>query len=588
MSDDLHQLADDALDHLVHQFARPMDFVRELIQNSIDAGTPRIEVWVDWNMSSEDGTTGIVEIHVDDFGEGMDEAVIDAQLTRMFSSTKENDLTKIGKFGIGFTSVFAIQPSAVLVHTGRHGESWELLFHPDRSFDKVRLSTPVRGTQVTVFKSLDLADVAGTIGELKWVLEFWCEHSDVPILFSDRRDWIDTAAPESGGDDPWGAFGEAASGAREQESMARPMDLDTPYKVRLERDGMEVVVGYEDTPHYAFFNGGITLVRSTNPESLGPARDQLSHLSFKVKSRMLEHTLTRDNVLQDTAWTKAIGLLKAAAETLRPMLLDWLEAAVRDGTDEVARLQRYLSVECGLLDDYPFQALLPRAVVRDWRGQPVRIEDVVEQACKWKAFLLVPDSQELAGRMESEGMHLLDDAASSVELLRVLSDSALTGRIRKWVNLASFPVLPADDLVVVPKLVKRSGMTPLEWDLLKSVERVVQEGSDFGCSLHLVSLGVALGDASVPFVTIGEPETEVCAIRNKPRLMERWHLLEVDILVNRDHPSWHVFATTAAEYPLAARMGLAQAIAGACGLSPNVDLEALSLEPVDTALEPGA
>jgi hypothetical protein len=70
--------------------------------------------------------------------------------------------------------------------------------------------------------------------------------------------------------------------------------------------------------------------------------------------------------------------------------------------------------------------------------------------------------------------------------------------------------------------------------------------------------------------------------------MERWHLLEVDILVNRDHPSWHVFATTAAEYPLAARMGLAQAIAGACGLSPNVDLEALSLEPVDTALEPGA
>ena len=41
-------------------------------------------------------------IHVDDFGEGMDEAIIDAQLTRMFSSTKENDLTKIGKFGIGF------------------------------------------------------------------------------------------------------------------------------------------------------------------------------------------------------------------------------------------------------------------------------------------------------------------------------------------------------------------------------------------------------------------------------------------------------------------------------------------------------
>ena len=110
MAEQLHELAEDALDHLVHQFARPMDFIRELVQNSIDAGTPRIEVWVDWNPPKENGAPGVLEMHVDDFGEGMDEAVIDSQLTRMFSSTKEDDLTKIGKFGIGFTSIFAIHP----------------------------------------------------------------------------------------------------------------------------------------------------------------------------------------------------------------------------------------------------------------------------------------------------------------------------------------------------------------------------------------------------------------------------------------------------------------------------------------------
>ena len=34
-------LADQALENLVHQFARPLDFLRELVQNAIDAGEIR-------------------------------------------------------------------------------------------------------------------------------------------------------------------------------------------------------------------------------------------------------------------------------------------------------------------------------------------------------------------------------------------------------------------------------------------------------------------------------------------------------------------------------------------------------------------
>ena len=84
-------LADQALENLVNQFARPLDFLRELVQNSIDAGSPRVEVWLRHRPDES-----LMEIHVDDFGEGMDERVIDEQLTRLFSSTKEDDLTKIG------------------------------------------------------------------------------------------------------------------------------------------------------------------------------------------------------------------------------------------------------------------------------------------------------------------------------------------------------------------------------------------------------------------------------------------------------------------------------------------------------------
>ena len=107
----------------------------------------------------------------------------------MFSSTKEDDLTKIGKFGIGFTSIFAIQPDAVLLRTGRHGENWELVFHKDRSYDKVRIETPVDGTKITLLKHMPIDRVPAFCAEARWVLSYWCEHSSVPVII-----WANTEA----------------------------------------------------------------------------------------------------------------------------------------------------------------------------------------------------------------------------------------------------------------------------------------------------------------------------------------------------------------------------------------------------------
>ena len=174
-------LVDEALDNLVNQFARPLDCLRELAQNSMDAGSPRVEVYVEWEVSPTNPQEGVISIHVRDHGEGMDEAIIDQQLTRMFSSTKEGDLTKIGQFGIGFTSIFALKPEIVLLKTGRHGESWELVFHPDRSFDKTRSRVPFAGTHITLFKQISTAKLDAIVQDCRWTLSYWCEHSDVSV-----------------------------------------------------------------------------------------------------------------------------------------------------------------------------------------------------------------------------------------------------------------------------------------------------------------------------------------------------------------------------------------------------------------------
>ena len=122
----------DALDALVDQFADPWSFLRELIQNAIDAGSLEIDVLLD-----HDPDQGMMTIEVVDNGEGMDREIIDARLTRLFSSAKDGDYTKIGRFGIGFVSVFAIEPELVCVDTARAGEHWRVLFKKDRSFERI-------------------------------------------------------------------------------------------------------------------------------------------------------------------------------------------------------------------------------------------------------------------------------------------------------------------------------------------------------------------------------------------------------------------------------------------------------------------
>ena len=99
---------DDALDRLVNQFSDSMAFFRELIQNALDAGSEEVEI----DFAYEDGK---LVIHVDDWGAGMNREIIDTRLTRLFSSSKDGDRTKIGKFGIGFVSVFAIEGTETLI-----------------------------------------------------------------------------------------------------------------------------------------------------------------------------------------------------------------------------------------------------------------------------------------------------------------------------------------------------------------------------------------------------------------------------------------------------------------------------------------
>jgi hypothetical protein len=270
--------ADEVLAALVEQFSDRYTFIRELIQNSLDAGAARIDV----RMAFAEGE---LRVEVQDDGEGMDRAIIEGYLLTLFRSTKEEDLTKIGKFGIGFTSIFAMEPEAVVVDTGRDGVWHRVSFDASRAYRLTRLADPYEGTTVTLRLPRGRAAAATDARAIRAAAERWCRYAEAAITTS-----------AAGIDEPWPATRVAAA-----------FGIDAPVTVTLKQDGVHAVLGVHPAaaPPVGYYNRGITLWEADEGAIPG--------VTFRVAGRHLEHTLTRDNVIRDRHYAVVLDAVREAA-----------------------------------------------------------------------------------------------------------------------------------------------------------------------------------------------------------------------------------------------------------------------------------
>lgn len=411
------------IDNLVTQFSSAFDCFRELVQNSIDAGSPRIDVWTEFQASEDH--LGTIRITVEDIGEGMDEGIIDGQFTQLFASNKEHDLTKIGKFGIGFVSVFAMKPRAVLVHTGRSGEYWEVLFHEDRTFTKTRITQPCEGTTVTLFLTGDYHRYGEIAGDVEASLRRWCAHASVEISFENR-----TPPPGDRGD---------------LIVINAPFDeIDATCVVSHEEGGTRIVCGYSLDPHYGFYNSGLTLAFTHAGEDVFSAgmADRLRCVSVKVDSRYLEHTLSRDTVMRDDNWQRVCRMILDVTDRQLPhRLLDELEDVVQEQEWTIATMHRYAQLIGFLAQEHDdvIGQIVERRVLRDVSGRAWTPEEI------WYAY-------------RSDGRVLVSDGPS--ELTRRLSVLRIPVILGKWTrtmeNYESSPTAWSDHpLESVPLMIAR-------------------------------------------------------------------------------------------------------------------------------------
>lgn len=278
-------MVDEVFKNLVDQFSDPFTCLRELVQNAMDAGTEAIEIRTKYLADP-----GGVCLEIRDFGEGMNRAIIDQKLTRLFSSDKENDLTKIGKFGIGFVSVFSLKPELVIVDTGRDGEYWRIAFDGGTDFQLFELHEPLEGTSVRIHKLLPYEEFEEFNERCFTTVSKWCRHSDVSILFNGERVNRDLVV----------------------ESLCRVDD----------RSGLghfNLGVHPDQTPAYGLYNTGLTLTEGQQTSWPG--------VTYKILSNHLEHTLTRDAVIQDDNYKKVAARLE---ELIKTDLFDSVAKVLRD------------------------------------------------------------------------------------------------------------------------------------------------------------------------------------------------------------------------------------------------------------------
>lgn len=262
---------------VIAQFADPYAFYRELVQNSIDAGSTEVHVELNYDEASEK-----LRASVRDRGEGMSRDVIENQLLVLFRSTKEKDKSKIGKFGVGFKSVLSPNPDIVIVHSVREGKKHTLHLYRDLTYD---LFDAGRATQSGTTVELELPTPRDEIEEIEnkteLALRRWCRHASVPITLTIRR-----------GD------------MKKELRIDGPLGFGTGHlEVRKELDGGELIVvagiPVKGQPYLGFFNHGLMLHETTTLVDL-------PKVQIKIQDSRLGHTISRDDVRRDDHYKRAM------------------------------------------------------------------------------------------------------------------------------------------------------------------------------------------------------------------------------------------------------------------------------------------
>ena len=321
----------DLLSH--HLYASPRVYVRELLQNAVDAITARGADEPGWVRMESSDVTGDGTLRISDNGVGLTEAQVHELLATIGRSSKRDELgfarhEFLGQFGIGLLSCFLVADE-IQVHTRRAGAPavlwtgfadgrYAVAPGPDREPGTTVTLTPRRGSD-EFLSGPTVTSLAELYGSLL----------PVDVTVDGTRATV--------GDVPWGAAG----GRRErllryaEETLGfRPFDV---IDLNVPAAGLTGAAFVLPTPVNPVSRGGhrVYLKRMLLAEAVdGLLPDWAFFARCVVDSTELRPTASREALYAD-------GLLEDTRDAIADQLRGWL---VRLATTDPRRLGAFLGI----------------------------------------------------------------------------------------------------------------------------------------------------------------------------------------------------------------------------------------------------
>ena len=275
----------DIVDGLSKQFPEPEDSYREFVQNSIDADSPQIEIRHSTEEIDDNVSRFIVTF--EDFGRGMSIIERESFFLKLFKSSKENNPIKIGKYGIGISSAFALNLEQFIADSSGYNEetkkcdSWRLHIKdinsdPSYYFQDIEER---RGTKITLTRIIRNSEIGDAKKKVHERVSYYCERIKIPLYVNDKL-------------------------------INVPFDLDTSIKVSGSFDGFEYVIGITDPDNakYELFNNRLKLEEG-HSSVLFVEDANLRKMSFLISSNHFRHTFSRESVVKDGYFMNVIKTL---------------------------------------------------------------------------------------------------------------------------------------------------------------------------------------------------------------------------------------------------------------------------------------
>lgn len=219
----------------------PWFFIRELAQNSRDAGAHTIHV------AANQGASGEEILIFEDDGKGMsyDDAV--RYLFRLYASSKNGNKDAAGRFGIGFWTVMRFKPHHLIIESCTGEKSWGIVVDDQLHTVPFAVSLKRRGTRVTLTRKAQEAALAVFEKKTREALERYC-------LFLRRNNRTSDPLPV----------------IFKGHNLTEPMRLPGPVSLSFKNRDGEGAVGLGPRPSVRLYARGL-------PVWEGTSLDELSH-----------------------------------------------------------------------------------------------------------------------------------------------------------------------------------------------------------------------------------------------------------------------------------------------------------------------